>query len=58
MGKIADGLDAAFASAVTKPMPKSVGARVRFLLSKEKTDNKAEAARAVAEKLGCHQRTV
>ncbi len=39
-------------------MPKSVGARVRFLLSKEKTDNKAEAARAVAEKLGCHQRTV
>ncbi|MCM2430980.1 telomere-protecting terminal protein Tpg [Streptomyces sp. RKAG337] len=58
MGKIEDSLDAAFTNAVSKPMPKSIGARVRFLLSKEKTDNPAEAARLLGEKLGCHQRTV
>ncbi|MEU6405339.1 terminal protein TpgA1 [Streptomyces sp. NPDC046985] len=58
MGTIADSLDAAFAGAVSKPMPKSVGARVRFLLSKEKADSKTEAARKLAEKLDCHPRTV
>lgn len=53
MGKIADGLDRAAQQLFTRPIPKSAGARMRFLLRVEKGSTKAVAAR-----IGVSQRTV
>ncbi|MEU5958246.1 terminal protein TpgA1 [Streptomyces sp. NPDC047525] len=58
MGQIEDRLEEAVETAFSQPIPKSIGARVRFLLKQEKGLSRAEAARAVAEKLGKSQRTV
>ncbi len=52
MGKIEDGLDKAEQRALTRPIPKSTQARVKFLLKKLKT------TKAVAELLGVTQRSV
>ncbi|WP_328373594.1 terminal protein TpgA1 (plasmid) [Streptomyces sp. NBC_00445] len=58
MGLIEDRLEEAEDTAFSQPIPKTLGARVRFLLKQEKTDNRAEAARSVAERIGVSQRTV
>ncbi|MCX4791868.1 terminal protein TpgA1 [Streptomyces sp. NBC_01221] len=58
MGLIEDRLEEAVDTAYSQPIPKSIGARVRFLLKQEKGLSRADAARAVAEKLGKSQRTV
>ncbi|MEU6350091.1 terminal protein TpgA1 [Streptomyces sp. NPDC047072] len=58
MGLIEDRLGEAADTAFSQPIPKSIGARVRFLLKQEKGLSRAEAARAVAEKIGKSQRTV
>ncbi|MFD6967427.1 telomere-protecting terminal protein Tpg [Streptomyces sp. NPDC059949] len=58
MGLIEDRLEEAVDRAYSQPIPKSIGARVRFLLKQEKGLSRADAARAVAEKLGKSQRTV
>ncbi|MET8682400.1 XRE family transcriptional regulator [Streptomyces sp. NPDC004647] len=52
MGKIGDGLDKAEQQVLTRPVPKSTQARVRFLVKQLKT------TRAVAELLGVSQRSV
>lgn len=57
MGLIEDRLEEAADTAFSQPIPKTLGARVRFLLKQEK-GTRAEAARAVAEKIGKSQRTV
>ncbi|WP_328473493.1 telomere-protecting terminal protein Tpg [Streptomyces sp. NBC_00448] len=53
MGVIQDSLDRASAATATRPLPKSAGARMRFLLRTEKG-----STRAVAARLGVSQRTV
>ncbi|MEW1862279.1 MULTISPECIES: telomere-protecting terminal protein Tpg [unclassified Streptomyces] len=53
MGVIQDSLDRASAATATRPLPKSAGARMRFLLRTEKG-----STRAVAARLGISQRTV
>lgn len=53
MGVIQDSLDRASAATATRPLPKSAGARMRFLLRTEKG-----STRAVAARLGITQRTV
>lgn len=58
MGLIEDRLGEAADTAFSQPIPKSIGARVRFLLKQEKGLSRADAARAVAEKIGKSQRTV
>ncbi|TGB05597.1 terminal protein TpgA1 [Streptomyces sp. MZ04] len=58
MGLIEDRLEEAAETAYSQPIPKSLGARIRFLLKQEKGVSRAEAARAVAEKIGKSQRTV
>ncbi|MGW7197328.1 telomere-protecting terminal protein Tpg [Streptomyces chryseus] len=58
MGLIEDRLEEAADTAYSQPIPKSLGARIRFLLKQEKGLSRAEAARAVAEKIGKTQRTV
>ncbi|GAA1193435.1 telomere-protecting terminal protein Tpg [Streptomyces rhizosphaericus] len=58
MGLIEDRLEEAAETAYSQPIPKTLGARVRFLLKQEKGVSRAEAARAVAEKIGKSQRTV
>ncbi|WP_208106807.1 telomere-protecting terminal protein Tpg [Streptomyces sp. GC420] len=55
---IEDRLEEAAETAYSQPIPKSLGARIRFLLKQEKGVSRAEAARAVAEKIGKSQRTV
>ncbi|MFI5987733.1 telomere-protecting terminal protein Tpg [Streptomyces sp. NPDC051555] len=57
MGLIEDRLGEAADTAFSQPIPKTLGARVRFLL-KQEPGTRAEAARAVAEKIGKSQRTV
>ncbi|MEU3298102.1 terminal protein TpgA1 [Streptomyces longwoodensis] len=58
MGLIEDRLDEAAQTAYSQPIPKTLGARIRFLLKQEKGVSRAEAARAVAVKIGRSQRTV
>ncbi|WP_030841365.1 telomere-protecting terminal protein Tpg [Streptomyces sp. NRRL S-475] len=58
MGLIEDRLEEAAETAYSQPIPKTLGARIRFLLKQEKGVSRAEAARAVAEKIGKSQRTV
>ncbi|WP_053679636.1 telomere-protecting terminal protein Tpg [Streptomyces sp. XY66] len=58
MGLIEDRLEEAAETAYSQPIPKSLGARIRFLLKQEHGASRAEAARAVAEKIGKSQRTV
>lgn len=53
MGIIGDSLDKAAATVFTRPLPKSPGAQVRFLVKHEKGSTKA-----VAQRLGISQRTV
>ncbi|MFD5897261.1 MULTISPECIES: telomere-protecting terminal protein Tpg [unclassified Streptomyces] len=53
MGIIGDSITKAAENTATRPIPKSAGARIRFLLKKEKG-----STRAVARRLGCSQRTV
>lgn len=53
MGEIGDALARAAANTATRPIPKSAGARMRFLLKAEKGSTRALAAR-----LGVTQRTV
>ncbi|MFE3559468.1 telomere-protecting terminal protein Tpg [Streptomyces sp. NPDC059193] len=57
MGLIEDRLGEAADTAFSQPIPKTLGGRVRFLL-KQEPGTRAEAARAVAEKIGKSQRTV
>ncbi|MGW0937068.1 telomere-protecting terminal protein Tpg [Streptomyces sp. NPDC002666] len=52
MGKLADGLDKAVHEAFTRPIPKSAGARMRYLVRQLKS------TRAAAQQLGISQRTV
>ncbi|MEV0494487.1 telomere-protecting terminal protein Tpg [Streptomyces atratus] len=52
MGILGDSLDKATAGAATRPIPKSAGAQMRFLVKQYK------GTRAVAELLGISQRTV
>ncbi|MFJ6686731.1 telomere-protecting terminal protein Tpg [Streptomyces werraensis] len=52
MGIIGDGLDRAAQRAFTRPIPKSAGAQMRFLVRQLK------GTRAVARQLGVSQRTV
>ncbi|MFD7613056.1 telomere-protecting terminal protein Tpg [Streptomyces sp. NPDC059828] len=52
MDRVADGLDAALQKAFTRPIPKSAGAQVRYLVKQLKS------TRAVAGLLGVTQRTV
>jgi transcriptional regulator with XRE-family HTH domain len=52
MGKLADSLDKAVQGAFTRPIPKSAGARMRYLVRQLK------GTRAVAEALGVSRRTV
>ncbi|MGY1456866.1 telomere-protecting terminal protein Tpg [Streptomyces sp. SS8] len=52
MGIIGDGLDRAAEEAFTRPVPKTAGAQMRFLVKTEKS------TRAVARLLGVSQRTV
>jgi hypothetical protein len=52
MGKLADSLDKAVQGAFTRPVPKSAGAQMRYLVRQLK------GTRAVAEVLGVTQRTV
>ena len=58
MGLIEDRLEEAADTAFSQPIPKTLGARIRFLLKQEKGVSRAEAARAVAERIGKSQRTV
>ncbi|WP_424892194.1 telomere-protecting terminal protein Tpg [Streptomyces sp. XH2] len=58
MGLFEDRLEEAADTAFSQPIPKTLGARIRFLLKQEKDLSRAEAARAVAEKIGKSQRTV
>ncbi|MFD1831019.1 telomere-protecting terminal protein Tpg [Streptomyces desertarenae] len=53
MGKIADGLEAADLNVLTRPIPKTAGARMRFLVRQARGSTKA-----VAQRLGVSQRTV
>ncbi|MFF7234491.1 telomere-protecting terminal protein Tpg [Streptomyces sioyaensis] len=53
MGIIGDALSQAARAAWTRPLPKSAGARLRFLLKREKG-----STRSVAQRLGVSQRTV
>ncbi|MFG1809708.1 telomere-protecting terminal protein Tpg [Streptomyces sp. NPDC049040] len=53
MGEIDDALERAAASTATRPIPKSAGARMRFLLKTEKG-----STLAVATRLGISRRTV
>ncbi|MDK1475852.1 helix-turn-helix transcriptional regulator [Streptomyces sp. 549] len=53
MGIIGDSLDKAEQNTTTRPLPKSAGAQMRFLLRAEKG-----STRAVARRLGVTQRTV
>ncbi|GHF74229.1 hypothetical protein GCM10010218_64200 [Streptomyces mashuensis] len=53
MGTIGEGLDRAVAQAATRPIPKSAGARMRFLVRQH-----GGSTRAVAGLLGITQRTV
>ncbi|MFD5065521.1 telomere-protecting terminal protein Tpg [Streptomyces sp. NPDC058394] len=53
MGIIGDSLDKAAIATATRPIPKSAGARIRFLVKHEKG-----STRAVALRLGISQRTV
>ncbi|MFE9499820.1 telomere-protecting terminal protein Tpg [Streptomyces collinus] len=52
MGLVSDGLDRAVHKAFTRPIPKSAGAQMRYLVRQLK------GTRAVAELLGVSQRTV
>ncbi|AUA16359.1 MULTISPECIES: telomere-protecting terminal protein Tpg [Streptomyces] len=52
MGKLAEGLDKAVEGAFTRPIPKSAGARMRYLVRQLK------GTRPVADLLGISQRTV
>ncbi|MEE4591263.1 XRE family transcriptional regulator [Streptomyces sp. DSM 41524] len=52
MGKLAESLDKAVEGAFTRPVPKSAGARMRYLVRQLK------GTRAVADLLGISQRTV
>ncbi|MGW2564394.1 telomere-protecting terminal protein Tpg [Streptomyces sp. NPDC001514] len=52
MGKLADSLDRAVEGAFTRPVPKSAGAQMRYLVKKLK------GTRAVADLLGIDIRTV
>lgn len=53
MGIIGDSLDRATANTATRPIPRTAGAQMRFLLKQAKG-----STRAVAERLGISQRTV
>ncbi|MET8420860.1 helix-turn-helix transcriptional regulator [Streptomyces sp. NPDC079189] len=53
MGIIGDSLDKAAAATATRPIPKSAGAQIRFLVKHEKG-----STRTVAQRLGISQRTV
>ncbi|ORT60893.1 DNA-binding protein [Streptomyces sp. CB03238] len=53
MGILGESLERATANAFTRPIPKSAGAQVRFLVKSEKG-----STRAVARRLGVSQRTV
>ncbi|MET8276844.1 XRE family transcriptional regulator [Streptomyces sp. NPDC005096] len=53
MGIIGDSLDKAAAHTATRPIPKSAGAQIRFLVKHEKG-----STRIVAQRLGISQRTV
>ncbi|MEV7238057.1 helix-turn-helix transcriptional regulator [Streptomyces sp. NPDC051020] len=53
MGIIGDSLDKAAANTATRPIPKSAGAQIRFLVKHEKG-----STRTVALRLGISQRTV
>ncbi|WP_310728293.1 telomere-protecting terminal protein Tpg [Streptomyces sp. N2A] len=53
MGIIGDSLDKAAAKTATRPIPKSAGAQMRFLVKQHKGSTKA-----VAQLLGISQRTV
>ncbi|MEV8569676.1 helix-turn-helix transcriptional regulator [Streptomyces sp. NPDC051322] len=53
MGIIGDSLDKASANVFTRPIPKSAGAQIRFLVKHEKG-----STRTVARRLGISQRTV
>lgn len=53
MGKVAEGLETAERNVFTRPIPKSAGARMRFLVRQAKGSTKA-----VARRLGVSQRTV
>jgi len=53
MGTLGDGLDQAVQKAFTRPIPKSAGAQMRYLVKQHKGRTKA-----VAELLGISQRTV
>lgn len=53
MGEIDDALNRAAANTATRPIPKTAGARMRFLVKAEKG-----STRAVAARLGVSQRTV
>ncbi|MFF8279867.1 telomere-protecting terminal protein Tpg [Streptomyces lateritius] len=52
MAQLGDGLDEAVRKAFTRPVPKSAGARMRYLVKQLK------GTRAAAEALGVSQRTV
>lgn len=52
MGLVSDGLDRAVQKAFTRPIPKSAGAQMRYLVKQLK------GTRAAAELLGISQRTV
>jgi transcriptional regulator with XRE-family HTH domain len=52
MGIVGDGLDRAVQQAFTRPIPKSAGAQMRYLVKQLK------GTRAVADTLGISQRTV
>ncbi|NUU25515.1 MAG: terminal protein TpgA1 [Streptomycetaceae bacterium] len=59
MDTVSGALDqAATVEVFTRTMPKTTGARVRYLLAQEHNPNRAAAARAVAARLGVTQRTV
>ncbi|MFE0378089.1 telomere-protecting terminal protein Tpg, partial [Streptomyces inhibens] len=53
MGILGDSLDKAAANTATRPIPKSAGAQMRFLVRHEKGSTKV-----VAQRLGISQRTV
>ncbi|WP_328541120.1 telomere-protecting terminal protein Tpg [Streptomyces sp. NBC_00344] len=53
MGIIGDSLDKAAANVFTRPIPKTAGAQIRFLVKHEKG-----STRTVARRLGISQRTV
>jgi transcriptional regulator with XRE-family HTH domain len=53
VGKVGDGLEAAERNVLTRPIPRSAGARMRFLVRQAKG-----STRIVAQRLGVSQRTV